>query len=362
MKHIKYLTVSIFILALFTPAVIFAYTGQYTWDPIYFEVEDTQETKNSKTEQRLKSQYGLSAFYNCYPCINKDTSNPYTETNCLLQTEYCLERQELKKETECSSGYVYFNERCVTIDQGCKEQYGQGSYYRGVTDENGKYSCDCETGYKWNDAVPTSPFRRCVEDKITSCSDGYVLSGNACITYTQNCQNKYGLNSYGDKQYCYCLVGYEWNSNKTTCTKKETTVSPKIKGVDHLLFPESILISEGALIRATNGIDIYIVKYVGSKRFKRLILSPSVFNNYGHLKWEDVMDVSQAILDSFTTSELVRVIGDDKIYRLYPQGDKGQKRLIKNNSVLTRLGLDPDSIYEINSFDRESYARGLDLE
>ncbi len=118
---------------------------------------------------------------------------------------------------------------------------------------------------------------------------------------------------------------------------------------------------EGALIQATNGIDVYIVKYVGTKKFKRLILSPSVFNNYGHLRWEDVMNVSQATLDSFTTSELVRAAGDDKIYRLYPQGDTGQKRMIKNNSVLTRLGLDPDSVYEINSFDRDSYVTGSDL-
>ena len=121
-------------------------------------------------------------------------------------------------------------------------------------------------------------------------------------------------------------------------------------------------ISEGAIIRAINGIDIYIVKYVGTKKFKRLVLNPSVFNNYGHLRWGDVMNVSQAVLDEFTTSELVRAVGDDKIYRLYAQGDTGQKRMIKNNSVLTRLGLDLDSIYEINSFDRESYIAGIDLE
>jgi hypothetical protein len=122
------------------------------------------------------------------------------------------------------------------------------------------------------------------------------------------------------------------------------------------------VIPEGSIIKTINNPDIYIIKYVGSKKFKRLILSPSVFNNYGHLKWEDVMDVNQATLDSFTTSELVRAVGDDKIYRLYPQDDTGQKRMIKNNSVLTRLGLDLDSIYEINSFDRESYGTGVILE
>lgn len=49
------------------------------------------------------------------------------------------------------------------------------------------------------------------------CNEGYVASDNSCITYTQSCQNKYGINSYGDKDYCYCNVGYEWNSTKTTC-------------------------------------------------------------------------------------------------------------------------------------------------
>ena len=126
--------------------------------------------------------------------------------------------------------------------------------------------------------------------------------------------------------------------------------------------PIIIEISEGALIKTANNNDIYIVKYVGSKKFKRLILNPSIFNNYGHLKWEDVMNVGQSTLNSFKTSELVRAVGDDKIYRLYPQGDFGQKRLIKNNSVLKKLGFDADSIYEINSFDRESYITGIILE
>lgn len=126
--------------------------------------------------------------------------------------------------------------------------------------------------------------------------------------------------------------------------------------------PIGVPIPEGAIIRATNGIDVYIVKYIGSKKFKRLVLSPSVFNNYGHLKWDNLMVVSQASLNSFTTSELVRAVGDNNIYRLYPQGDSGQKRLVKDNTVLTKLGLDQDSIYEINSFDRESYITGAILE
>jgi hypothetical protein len=156
-----------------------------------------------------------------------------------------------------------------------------------------------------------------------SCADGYVLSGNSCITLNQLCVNNYGVYSYyagtksSDGKYnCSCLSGYGWNSSQTACV----ATSPEIKGAS-----DNNLIPEGALIRVENGIDVYIVKYVGSKKFKRLILSPSVFNNYGHLKWEDVMNVSQAVLDSYTTSNLVRAVGDDKIYWLYAQGDTGGK-------------------------------------
>ena len=153
-----------------------------------------------------------------------------------------------------------------------------------------------------------------------------------------------------------------WESNITLVTEEEFYQYPLGEPISVDIYQ---FIKEGALIRSTwweDKYDVYIVKYVGSKKFKRLILSPSVFNNYGHLNWEDVIDVDWATLDSFTTSELVRAVGDDKIYRLYPQGDSGQKRMIKNNSVLTRLGLDSDSVYEINSFDRESYITGNDLE
>jgi hypothetical protein len=119
---------------------------------------------------------------------------------------------------------------------------------------------------------------------------------------------------------------------------------------------------DGALIRANGGIDVYIVKYMGTKMFKRLILSPSVFNSYQHLKWSNVMDVDQSVLDSFTTSNLVRAVNDPKVYELYPAGDTGQKRWIETADVFTRLGLDWDSVYEINQVDRDSYVTGDPLE
>ena len=340
----------LFVLVLFFVSFIPSVSFAYSWDTIY--LQPTQDTQNRDTSQRLKSQYGVSAYYNCYPCANRDTSNPYTEATCLSQTEYCLERQEIQRETTCSIGYVYFNGSCAKSDipDDVMEEalclLGRNHHW----DENSG-DCICDSGYTKN-------------------------SEGDCITYTKSCQNKFGPNTkylkfdYTDNsRICDCKTGYEWHYNQTSCIKIKTITPSNIKGASDIgeiegeeYSANEPNINEGAIIKTANNPDIYIVKYVGTKKFKRLILSPSVFNNYSHLKWEDVVEVSQSTIDSFITSELVRAVGDDKIYRLYPQGDLGQKRLIKNNSVLTRLGFDSDSIYEINLFDRESYLKGLDLE
>lgn len=121
-------------------------------------------------------------------------------------------------------------------------------------------------------------------------------------------------------------------------------------------------IVDGDLIRATNDFDVYIVKLIGAKKFKRLILNPEIFDQYGHLKWENIKNVSQAIVDSYTASDLVRAVGDTKVYKLYPNGDVGEKRWIKTADYFLDLGYDWDAIYTINNFERDFYTAGLDLE
>lgn len=121
-------------------------------------------------------------------------------------------------------------------------------------------------------------------------------------------------------------------------------------------------ISEGSLIRAKGDVDVYVIKYVDSKKFKRVILSPAVFENYGHLRWSDVIDVDRDILDSFVTSDLVRVAKDSRVFKLFSSGDAGKKRWVSTSDVFARMGLDWDAIYEINGFDRDSYAEEAPLE
>lgn len=120
-------------------------------------------------------------------------------------------------------------------------------------------------------------------------------------------------------------------------------------------------IIDGDLIRAENSVDVYIVKLINGKQFRRLILNPEIFNQYGHLKWENIKTVTQLEADSFITSDLVRAVNDEKTYKLYPNGDTGEKKWIKTADDFLGFKYDWDAIYDINNFERDFYTTGGDL-
>lgn len=117
-------------------------------------------------------------------------------------------------------------------------------------------------------------------------------------------------------------------------------------------------ISDGGLMRQAGTLDIYIAKVIGTKKFKRLILNPAIFNSYGHLKWSDVKDVSASTIAAYTTSDLVIEINSDgsvanpKVFRVSSSAnsDTGEKRWLNVSAAqFEAAGLDWDSIYKINS-------------
>ncbi len=135
-----------------------------------------------------------------------------------------------------------------------------------------------------------------------------------------------------------------------------------------------ITVVDGDLIRNPNAegmaqFDIYIVKVVGSSKFKRLILSPHVFESYEHFDkdgdgspWNDVLDVNQSKMDEYTTSDLVRATGEDEVYKLIANGDSGTKQWLNMTAAeFTAGGYDADSIYEINATDKNAYTTGTDI-
>ena len=120
------------------------------------------------------------------------------------------------------------------------------------------------------------------------------------------------------------------------------SVTPNVKAI--------MAIPEGAIIKTADNPDVYIVKYKNEKQFKRLVLNPQVFESYGHLRWEDILTVSQSEMDSFATSNLVRVDGQTDIYQLVPNGDIGTKILLEST-----VGHDLDLVYTINEVDFGNY-------
>ncbi len=116
---------------------------------------------------------------------------------------------------------------------------------------------------------------------------------------------------------------------------------------------------EGDLIKTAASPDVYIVKFVGSKKFKRLILSPDIFNQYGHLRWENIKIIDASVLAEHTTTDLVRMDIDTKIYRLASAGDRGTKyHLNMTAAEFESDGYDKDAVYTINRFEHDSYCNG----
>lgn len=108
--------------------------------------------------------------------------------------------------------------------------------------------------------------------------------------------------------------------------------------------------------------DVFIVKTVGDKTFKRLILNPEVFESYGHLEWGNIQTISASTVEGYTLSSLVRELNDEKVYRLTADGDTGTKGWLNMTAAEFETdGYDWDSIYVINVTDRDNYTTGSSI-
>lgn len=127
-------------------------------------------------------------------------------------------------------------------------------------------------------------------------------------------------------------------------------------------------IVDGSLIQnpAATGdakFDVYVVKIVGTEKYKRLILNPTIFNSYGSLfKWSDIKSVDQATMDSYTTSALVRIETNPQVYALAPAGDSGSKSWMNVSAdTFIAAGGKWNSVYVINTIDGTTYTAAGDL-
>lgn len=109
-------------------------------------------------------------------------------------------------------------------------------------------------------------------------------------------------------------------------------------------------IAHGSLIRNDPDPNVYQVKRVDGKIFRRLIVSRAVMkaNDWTDRDVDD--DVTQPQLAAIPISNLVRLAGAEAVYELTLDidGDQGSKRQVSASlNQLERMGQDPDSVFDI---------------
>lgn len=100
-------------------------------------------------------------------------------------------------------------------------------------------------------------------------------------------------------------------------------------------------VPDGSLIRARGDDRVYITK----GKYKRWIQSAEIINMYGHLQWEDVIEISTDTLNNYLDSNVVKFAGDKKVYQL---SGIGIKTWIQTEQEFLNLGYKFDMVYEIN--------------
>jgi len=204
------------------------------------------------------------------------------------------------------------------------------------------------------------------DNTITHGSEYVFNSANTGVTFTKILTQSKFLITYQDKMsnlnYGTAVIG----NIPEIILEPEPQPTPE---ADEPLAQEHdvITIIDGDLIRNSNAqdttkFDIYIVKLINNKKFKRLILSPHVFESYEHLNWIDVKNVDEVTMNSYISSGLIRAVQDLKVYKLTASGDTGTKQWLNITAEeFESQGYDNDSIYEINSTDRDAYITGVDI-
>ena len=107
-------------------------------------------------------------------------------------------------------------------------------------------------------------------------------------------------------------------------------------------------IFDGALIRAEGDDKVYIVKGA----YKRWVQAPQIIDFYGHLRWEDIIEVSSAALDNYKSSNVIRFAADKKVYSVSPSG---KKTWITSEEQFLGAGYSFDMVYEVNESEFNFY-------
>jgi len=130
----------------------------------------------------------------------------------------------------------------------------------------------------------------------------------------------------------------------------------------------TVNILDGDIIQCRSSADpfaVYIVKSVGDKKYIRHIVSPEIFNHYGHLKWGNIIQVDS--LDGYSLSGWVRVNtgingtagANDKVYEI--NGDQTKHWINMTAEQFLTHGGSEEAIYNINQGELDMYVDGASV-
>jgi len=112
---------------------------------------------------------------------------------------------------------------------------------------------------------------------------------------------------------------------------------------------------EGSLVRARGDYRVYIVK----DGYRRWIQSAEIFNAYGHLRWENVIEISLEELNNYQEAWLIRADNDSRVYEVNADGTKHWLNMTAEEFVIS--GHFWEMVYIVNSFERDFYWTGFDV-
>lgn len=115
------------------------------------------------------------------------------------------------------------------------------------------------------------------------------------------------------------------------------------------------LIVDGSLIRAKGDYRVYIIQ----KGYKRHILDGRIFDFYGHLNWENIIEVTPQERDFYKDSAWVRADGDKKVYEV--NGDKTKHWLDMTAEQFYFSGRRWEGVFIINEAERNFYLTGANV-
>ena len=115
-------------------------------------------------------------------------------------------------------------------------------------------------------------------------------------------------------------------------------------------------IADGSLIRAKGDYKVYIIQ----KGYKRHILDSRIFDFYGHLNWENIIEVTPQERDFYKDSAWVRAVNNKKVYEV--NGDKTKHWLNMTAEEFYVSGRRWEAVFIINNWERDFYRTGVDVQ